>query len=231
MDYVLPDKLNYCWQNQQITNEHLKSGFVGYKRMKGKSVNMLHRTSIYNFISATLTIFFVSTSNAMAYEEPEYKLIKSTDVYEIRHYEERLAVKTTQSKSQIGAFRRLFNYISGSNESSSKIAMTVPVIQSKDISGTSMIFFLPKIFTKQSAPLPDGDDVELITVKGGFYAITKYSGRSTDRNYIKHSTRLFEALRKDNILTIGDPVMATYNGPFTLPFMRRNEAMYRVNWK
>jgi len=199
--------------------------------MKGKNVNMLLKTSIYHFIIAALTIFFLSTSNAMAYEEPKYKLIKSTDVYEIRQYQDRLAVETTQSKSQNGAFRRLFNYISGSNESSSKIAMTVPVIQSKDSNGASMLFFLPKSFTKQSAPLPDGDDVKLITVKGGFYAVTKYSGRSTDQNFIKHSALLFEALRKDNILTIGDPMMATYNGPFTLPFMRRNEAMYHVNWK
>ena len=68
----------------------------GYKRTKGKSVNILLRTPVYNFISATLTIFFLSTSNAMAYEEPEYKLIKSTDVYEIRQYEDRLAVKTTK---------------------------------------------------------------------------------------------------------------------------------------
>ena len=192
---------------------------------------MLLKTSNYHFIIAALTIFFLSTSNAMAYEEPEYKLIKSTDVYEIRQYQERLAVETTQSRSQNGAFRRLFNYISGSNESSSKIAMTVPVIQSKDSNGASMIFFLPKSFTKQSAPSPDGENVKLITVKGGFYAVTKYSGRSTDQNFIKHSALLFEALRKDNILTIGDPMMATYNGPFTLPFMRRNEAMYRVNWK
>jgi DNA gyrase inhibitor GyrI len=199
--------------------------------MKGKNVNMLLKTSIYHFIIAALTIFFLSTSNAMAYEEPKYKLIKSTDVYEIRQYQDRLAVETTQSKSQNGAFRRLFNYISDSNESSSKIAMTVPVIQSKDSNGASMLFFLPKSFTKQSAPLPDGDDVKLITVKGGFYAVTKYSGRSTDQNFIKHSALLFEALRKDNILTIGDPMMATYNGPFTLPFMRRNETMYRVNWK
>ena len=199
--------------------------------MTGKNVNMLLKTSIYHFIIAALTIFFLSTSNAMAYEEPKYKLIKSTDVYEIRQYQDRLAAETTQSKSQNGAFRRLFNYISGSNESSSKIAMTVPVIQSKDSNGASMLFFLPKSFTKQSAPLPDGDDVKLITVKGGFYAVTKYSGRSTDQNFIKHSALLFEALRKDNILTIGDPMMATYNGPFTLPFMRRNEAMYRVNWK
>ena len=52
--------------------------------MKGKNVNMLLKTSIYHFIIAALTIFFLSTSNAMAYEEPKYKLIKSTDVYEIR---------------------------------------------------------------------------------------------------------------------------------------------------
>ena len=96
--------------------------------MKGKNVNMLLKTSIDHFIIVALTIFFFSTSNAIAYEEPKYKLIKFTDVYEIRRYQDRLAVETTQSQSQNGAFRRLFNYISGSNESSSKIAMTVPVI-------------------------------------------------------------------------------------------------------
>ena len=76
----------------------------------------------------------------MAYEEPEYKLLKSTDVYEIRQYQDRLAVETTQSQSQNGAFRRLFNDI-------------------------------------------------------------------------KHSARLFEALRKDNVLTTGDRMMATNNNP------------------
>ena len=77
--------------------------------MKGKNVNMLLKTSNYHFIIAAMTIFFLSTSNAMAYEEPEYKLIKSTDVYEIRQYQDRLAVETTQSQSQNGAFRRLFD--------------------------------------------------------------------------------------------------------------------------
>ena len=186
---------------------------------------------VYKLISITITIFLISASYAMAYEEPNYKLIKTTDVYEIRQYEDRLAVQTTQSTGRNGAFGRLFNYISGSNESSSKIAMTVPVIQSNNESKSSMVFFLPKSFTKQSAPTPDEDNVELITVKGGFYAVIKYSGRSSNSNYSKHSARLIEALKQDNMVTIGDPMMATYNGPFTLPFMRRNEAMYQVEWK
>ena len=109
--------------------------------------------------------------------------------------------------------------------------MTVPVIQSSDTNSSAMIFFLPKSFTEQSAPAPDADNVKLITVKGGFYAVVKYSGLSTNQNYNKHAALLKEALGHDNIIMKGDPMMATYDGPFTLPFMRRNEAMYRVEWK
>ena len=192
-------------------------------------------TERIKFVSKLLGLFAATflfmTGNAMAYEEPSYELIKATDIYEIRQYEDRLAVQTKQTSGQNGAFRRLFKYISGSNESASKIAMTVPVIQSSDIDSSAMIFFLPKSFTEQSAPAPDADNVKLITVKGGFYAVVKYSGLSTNQNYNKHAALLKEALGHDDIVIKGDPMMATYNGPFTLPFMRRNEAMYRVEWK
>ena len=53
-----------------------------------------------------------------------------------------------------------------------------------------MIFLLSKSFTKQSAPAPDTDNVELITVKGRFHAVSKYSGRSTNQNYNKQATYL-----------------------------------------
>tara|TARA_B100000780_G_scaffold71400_1_gene47757 strand:+ start:369 stop:953 length:585 start_codon:yes stop_codon:yes gene_type:complete len=190
-----------------------------------------HIKFVYKLPGLIAGIFLFMTGNVMAYEEANYKLIKATDVYEIRQYEDRLAVQTTQTGGQNGAFRRLLNYISGSNKSSSKIAMTVPVIQSSDNKSSTMIFFLPKSFTKQSAPVPDTDNVELITVKGGFYAVVKYSGRSTSQNYNKQAAFLKEALGHNNIPIKGDPMMATYNGPFTLPFMRRNEAMYLVEWK
>ena len=35
----------------------------------------------------------------------------------------------------------------------------------------------------------------------------------------------------DNIEILNTAIRATYNGPFTLPFLRRNEAMFRVVWK
>jgi|TARA_B110000967_G_C18757926_1_gene496319 hypothetical protein len=186
---------------------------------------------VYKIISLSAVIFLNMTGHAMAYEEPDYKLIKTTDVYEIRQYEDRLAVQTTQAIGQNGAFRRLFKYISGSNQSSSKIEMTVPVIQSDGSGSSVMLFFLPTSFTKQSAPLPKADNVELVTIKGGYYAVINYSGRSTNKNFKKHATILKDALNADNIVRTANPSMATYNGPFTPFFLRRNEAMYRVQWK
>ena len=62
----------------------------------------------------------------MAYDEFPYKVVHQTDTYEIRFYEERLVVQT-QYTNQNNGFRKLFNYISGKNKQSEKIAMTTPV--------------------------------------------------------------------------------------------------------
>ena len=47
----------------------------------------------------------------MASEEAKYDIIKSTDVYEIRKYADRLAVEVVSTTGD-NSFRKLFNYIS-----------------------------------------------------------------------------------------------------------------------
>jgi len=166
----------------------------------------------------------------MAYEESPFNIVHHTDVYEIRHYFDRLAIQATYT-NQNSSFRNLFNYISGANIDSEKIKMTTPVTQSEESSEMVMQFYLPSKFTKKTAPVPTDPRVKLITIEESNYAVIKYSGRLTDKNFNKHKKILKENLIEDKIEIIGPAIKATYNGPFTLPMLRRNEAMFHVYWE
>ena len=185
-------------------------------------------------------LFYFWANISAAIEEPSYSVITVNEIYEIREYDDRLAVQTSQKNGQNGAFRKLFKYISGSNISSTKIEMTTPVTQSVKIDMTTpvmqkfqdgemiMKFFLPRKFNLKTAPQPLSEDLSIVIVKGGKYAVIKYSGRSTYKNFEKHSKVLLEALVADKVETIDQPIKATFNGPLTPFFARRNEAMVRI---
>ena len=187
-----------------------------------------------------VSIFYLWANISIAYEETSYRILAANQIYEIREYDDRLAVQTIQKNGQNGAFRKLFKYISGSNIASTKIEMTTPVTQSIKIDMTTpvtqkfkdgemiMKFFLPRKFQLKTAPQPLSEDLSVVIVKGGKYAVIKYSGRSTYKNFDRHSKVLLEALATDKIKTVDHPIKATFNGPLTPFFMRRNEAMIRI---
>jgi DNA gyrase inhibitor GyrI len=87
---------------------------------------------------------------------------------------------------------------------------------------------LPRKFQLKTAPQPLGEGLSIVVVKGGKYAVIKYSGRSTYNNFEKHSKLLLKALFSDKIKTVDNPLKATFNGPLTPFFLRRNEAMIRI---
>ena len=183
---------------------------------------------LLNSALLTLPFLFLSTS-VMAYEEPKYKIVYQADEIEVRYYDERLVVQTKYG-DQDGGFRKLFNYISGSNKDSEKIAMTIPVTQLDSGDGMVMQFYLPSRFDKTNTPLPDDDSLEVSSIQAGYYGVIKFSGRSKEKNFNKHSEILKKELEKNNIQITGPLIKATYNGPFTLPRFRRNESMFLVNW-
>jgi len=178
-----------------------------------------------------LFLFLLSslTFKAMAYEEAIYDIVYQNDVYEIRNYDDRLAIQVNYT-NEGGGFRRLFNYISGSNIDSTKINMTIPATQFNENGSKIIQFFLPSNFTKKNAPAPTDKELKLITVEQGYYAVIKYSGRLSDKKFDKSKKLLKDNLIKDNIKILSPAIRATYNGPFTLPFLRRNEAMFRIAW-
>ena len=154
-------------------------------------------------------------------------LVKENKIYEIRKYPNRLVIET--NSVQGNGFRKLFNYISGNNKENEEIKMTVPVTQEIKNENMTMQFYLPSKFNKDNAPKPVDSEVKILTIEGGYYAVIEYSGRSSDKNFLKNKDILEKALKQDNLLVLSPPIRASYNSPFTLPILKRNEVMYRVD--
>ena len=179
---------------------------------------------------------------AIAYEEPQYDVVSKSDGYEVRQYSDRVAAQVSGQMRSYKAFQTLFKYISGANQSAEKVSMTIPVAQSEKIEMTVpvtqgansdvgyMQFFLPSSYTLETAPKPTDPSVEVIKVEGGYYAVYSYSGRANDRNANDAEVQLLDRLSRDGVTVTSEVIRATYNGPLTLPFNRRNEAMVRIVW-
>ena len=205
--------------------------------------NMVEQKPLLRFtvFLIALLAYLAASVPAMSYEEPEYNIVKKTDVYEVRQYKKRTVAEIKYGEEDSG-FGALFDYISGSNKGSKEVEMTIPVTQSKEIDTTvratpsasdgkmSMSFFLPKQYSKQNAPEPNDERVKIIELPEEYFAVISYSGFASDSNFEEYHKKLKAALDKDGIVIKGPPIKATYNSPFTPSFLRRNEAMYLLEW-
>ena len=189
--------------------------------------------------------FLLMASDALGYEEPSYEVLRQTDSYEIRDYKPYLVAQTTIAggfdRTGNVAFRRLAGYIFGDNKgpdadaavstASVRMNMTVPVTRhrhSDEGQSTVYRFVMESAYDLDSLPVPVDDRVAIAEVPGGLFAVLRYRGRITESRFLKQAELLRAALERDGLETVGEPVSAVYNGPWTPPFMRRNEVLIRL---
>lgn len=118
------------------------------------------------------------------------------------------------------------------SEVSEKISMTAPVtIQSNSAQSESenwrVHFVMPSQYTMQSLPKPNNDRVKLRQVPEQSYASIRFSGLAGEAKVAKKTQELIAWLNKKGFQAQGEPELARYNPPWTLPFMRRNEVLIR----
>lgn len=88
---------------------------------------------------------------------------------------------------------------------------------------------MPAEYTLQTLPKPVNQAVKLREVKGRKMAVIRFSGTTSDDTKIAAKTAELEAyIKARGLHSTGAPVLAFYDPPWTLWFMRRNEIMFEI---
>ena len=118
------------------------------------------------------SLLFAGTS-AMAIEEPEYEVIRSTADYEIRQYEPFIVAEVDvagdNGSSGNSAFRILADYIFGNNEPGEKMNMTAPVVSDAPDSDTetyTYAFVMESRYSLDTLPAPLDPRIRIVEKPG-----------------------------------------------------------------
>ena len=183
-------------------------------------------------MALSMVLMSVGTT-VMAIEETSYRVVKKDQQFELRDYAPHVLAETIAEgdMGQAGnsSFRVLFRYITGSNQSQTKVSMTAPVSQQRMDDKWVVSFAMPAVYTLENAPKPTDARVVLRQVPARQVASVTYSGLWTDKNYLQHKQELEAWIRKSGFSASGEPVLARYNAPLTPWFLRRNEVLIPVN--
>lgn len=189
---------------------------------------------------------FLTTSFAMAIEEPTYKVISTSGKFEIRQYAPYLIAQTWVEGDMDDAgsqgFRRIADFIFGNNQlpggqASSKIAMTAPVAMEpsdntqgiKTAQRWRVQFAMPRQYTLANIPQPKNPAVTLAEVPEKFVAVHSYSGFNTLQRVQDKTDELLQWIKSTSLVAKSSAQLARYDPPWTLPMWRRNEIMVEID--
>lgn len=182
-------------------------------------------------------------------ESVPYTLLKAdaSQNIEVRNYDTMVLVSADMAgDGRNSAFRKLFGYISGDNEGAVSIAMTAPVIMDNNSKGekiamtapvfmsnrpgdSMMSFVMPKEFTLQTTPKPTNPELVVTELNDYKVAAIQFSGTLSRSNVAKHTELLQAWLSANGYTAKSAPIEAGYNGPLTLPILRRNEVLIEID--
>ncbi len=202
-------------------------------------------------ISAAI-VLLLAGGVAIATEEPRYEVVQQFEAFELRRYAPQLLAETevTGDFDGVGnqAFRILADFIFGNNRrqekipmtapvgqqpvAGEKIAMTAPVTQTPKVGGGYgtyvFSFVMPTRYTRETLPQPLDPRVRIREAPAKLVAARRYSGTWSEVRYREQEGILLQAVAEEGFITLGAPVYARYNSPFSLWFLRRNEVLIEV---
>jgi hypothetical protein len=111
---------------------------------------------------------------------------------------------------------------------SEKIAMTAPVTMENQNSGPNqwrMFFVMPSQYTLATLPTPLSPEVKLKEIPAQRKAVITFTGFNSEEKTQEKTQELRAWMKSKNLSPLGEPQLARYNPPWSIPFLRRNEVM------
>ncbi len=194
----------------------------------------------------------LATRPAGATEEPAYQVLEKDGSFELREYPALLMAEVVITGADFEAagnraFNPLFRYISGSNRSQQKIAMTTPVIQEPAPAGKGekiamtapvqqeaveggyrVAFLMPASYTAETVPEPLDPRVQIRATPPRLIAAQRYSGSWSAEAFARQEKQLRAELPDRGLTVAGETITARYNAPFVPGPFRRNEVLIPV---
>jgi hypothetical protein len=204
---------------------------------------------IYWGLTGLLVVLIVAAVGAgpvmSRVEQPEYKVTNAEGAVEVRSYGPMIAAEAViegERKAAINeGFRLIAAYIFGANRPNAKIAMTAPVQQQRQTiamtapvtqQGTGNVwtvrFIMPKSSKLETMPEPNDERVSLRPIPPRHLVAITFSGFASNEAIDKRIDELRRYATEHKLTTRGEPLLAFYNPPWTLPFLRRNEVMLEL---
>ncbi|KAF7689192.1 heme-binding protein 2 [Silurus meridionalis] len=171
----------------------------------------------------------------------QFELVCQTEEYEVRHYSPTRWVSTDAEAYLMGvgaamAFRRLYQYITGTNEAGIQMEATAPVlVEVPEETHTwepaiyTLSFLLPSVFQQDRPPAPTNDKLYFTEMPEMDVYVRSYGGWMLSVSSRLHTHLLTKELQRVNATYNHTHHYAVgYDSPLKL-LHRHNEVWYVVN--
>jgi hypothetical protein len=107
--------------------------------------------------------------------------------------------------------------------------MTVPVINDLDAHENTMEFVIPRVH-ESAIPQPNDSMMKIKEYPKQHVLVYTFSGFINPDKLKSIMDKMNVTLSALKMVRIGEPKIARYNGPYTLPFLRHNEVWLNVRF-
>lgn len=213
---------------------------TGAKRMRYMTTSKLHPA--FALLLPLLTVTGVASPSQADTPEPSFKRIMREGAFEIRDYDSQVVAEVRVPEGRgdpaNAGFRPLARYIFGGNKPRASIAMTAPVTRQQEGQSIAMTapvtrqdagaewkvrFIMPEGSTLATMPIPNDPNVRLLEEPARRYGVIRFSGLGGQATMVEKSEELRAWLIGKKLTPVGTPIYASYDPPWTAPFLRRHE--------